>query len=179
MKITMKKMIPFLLLAFVGLFTLSCEKDRDVVDNTVYSTVYDLNRSFNYNPTTGIGTIREDFARALGNGDYVLMFIKADTSSNGSPIWAPMPRHEYNTTTINGVQQELYYDFDYTIKDFSAYVSGTYDIRVTPQYLNNITLRIILVPGTKGNAKQQDLSKLSYDEVIKKFNINDSKVTKL
>ena len=177
MKITMKKMIPFLLLAFVRLFTLSCEKDRDVVDNTVYSTVYDLSRSFNYNPTTGKGTINEAFARTLGNGDYVLMFIKADTTNNGNPIWAPMPRTEY--PIVEGNQEEVDLDFDYSMNDFSAYVSGTYDIRKTPQFLNNVTLRIILVPGTKGNAKQQDLSKLSYDEVIKKFNINDSKVIKL
>lgn len=180
MKITMKKLIPLFLLAIVGLFASSCEKDRDVVDNTVYSTVYDLNRNFKYDASTGRGTINEAFARTLGNGDYVLMFIKADTTTNGSPIWAPMPRTEY--PTVEGKQEEVDLDFDYSMNDFSAYVSGTYDIRKTPEFLNNITLRIILVPGTKGASgkqQQEDLSKLSYDEIIKKFNINDSKVIKL
>ncbi|MGV4414463.1 hypothetical protein [Chryseobacterium sp. T1] len=178
MKITMKKMIPLLLLAFVGLFTLSCEKDRE--DTTVYSTVYDLNRSFKYDAATGKGTINEAFAKTLGNGDYVLMFIKADVTKDGSPIWAPMPRTEY--PTVEGKQEEVDLDFDYSVHDFSAYVSGTYDIRKTPEFLNNVTLRIIFVPGVKGaSAKQQqgDLSKLSYDQIIKKFNINDSKVINL
>lgn len=179
MKITMKKLIPIVLLAIVGLFATSCEKNRDVVDNTVYSTVYDLNRSFNYDAAKGKGTINEAFARTLGNGDYVLMFIKADTTNNGSPIWAPMPRTEY--PLVEGRQEEVNLDFDYSMNDFSAYVFGTYDIRKTPQFLNNVTLRIILVPGAKGTSRkqQEDLSKLSYDEIIKKFSINDSKVIQL
>lgn len=179
MKLNLKKMIPLFLLAIVGLFAVSCEKDRDVVDNTVYSTVYDLNRSFTYNQTTGVGQIYEKFNKSLNNGDFVLMFIKADVTSDGSPIWAPMPRTEY--IKVNNVQEEVDYDFDYSKYDFTAYVSGTYNISVTPQYLNNVTLRVILVPGTVGTSGKQatDLSKMSYNEVIQKYHIDDSKVIKL
>lgn len=180
MNIAMKKFLPFLLLTVMGLFAVSCNNDREVVDNTVYSTVYDLNRSFAYDQTSGVGKIYEKFSKSLGSNDYVLMFIKGDTTSDGSPIWLPMPRTEY--PTVNNQQEELDYDFDYSRYDFTAYVSGTYNISLTPAYLNNITLRVILVPGTNGNSggkQATDLHKMSYDEVIKKYNIDDSKVIKL
>ena len=56
------------------------------------------------------------------------------------------------------------------------YAGGTYDLSTTPQYLNNQTFRVVLVPAVYvKNGTSEDLKKLSYEEIIAKYNIDDRK----
>ena len=74
----------------------------------------------------------------------------------------------------------MYYDFDFTVNDFRVYVRGSYDLQATPNFLNGQNLRVVLVPGGFANKSSKVvLSKMSYQDVIKKFNINDSNVPTL
>ncbi len=166
----MKKLFPFLLVLITSFFLFNCKEDDDVQVQVDYPAVYDLrNVNFSYNATDG-WTYGQSFNNPLLDQDYVVIFRQTGTSGN-APVWQQIPR------TLYLDQGELDYDFDFSKNDFMIYAGGTYDLSTTPQYLNNQTFRVVLVPAIYGkNATSEDLKKLSYEEIIAKYNIDDSKV---
>lgn len=169
----MKKIIPFLMLAFVSVFTVSCDNDDDVqyVDNDTYAGVIEITRNFQYNSTEDVYFINQSIS--MEPSDMALVYRLKDGSNNGD-VWEQIPRTLY----FSG-GRELDYDFDFTQKDVQILAGGNYDISTTPTYLNNQTFRIVLVPAgflNKGAKPPVDYS--DYNAVIKYYNINDSKVTK-
>jgi len=166
----MKKLFPFLLVLITSFFLFNCKEDDDVQVQVDYPAVYDLrNVNFSYNATDG-WTYGQSFNNTLLDQDYVVIFRQTGTSGN-APVWQQIPR------TLYLDQGELDYDFDFSKNDFMIYAGGTYDISTTPQYLNNQTFRVVLVPAVYGkNGTSEDLKKLSYEEIIAKYNIDDSKV---
>lgn len=166
----MKKLFPFLLLFITSFILFNCKEDDEVQVQVDYPAVYDLrNVNFSYNATDG-WTYRQSFTKPLLDQDYVVIFRQTGTSGN-APVWQQIPR------TLYLDQGELDYDFDFSKNDFMIYAGGTYDLSTTPQYLNNQTFRVVLVPAVFGkNATLEDLKKLSYEEIIAKYNIDESKV---
>ncbi|WP_313099128.1 hypothetical protein [Epilithonimonas sp.] len=166
----MKKLFPFLLVLITSFFLFNCKEDDDVQVQVDYPAVYDLrNVNFSYNATDG-WTYSQNFNNPLLDQDYVVIFRQTGTSGN-APVWQQIPR------TLYLDQGELDYDFDFSKNDFMIYAGGTYDLSTTPQYLNNQTFRVVLVPAVYGkNGTSEDLKKLSYEEIIAKYNIDDSKV---
>lgn len=168
----MKKFLPLLLLLVGSLFIFSCKDDNDDIQpvQVDYPAVYDLrNVNFSYNNDDG-WHYGQGFNNPMLDQDYVVIFRQTGTSGN-APVWQQIPRTLY----LN--QGELDYDFDFSKNDFMIYAGGTYDISTTPQYLNNQTFRVVLVPAVYGkNANSADLKKMSYEEVIAKYKIDDSKV---
>ncbi|AZA72959.1 hypothetical protein [Chryseobacterium indoltheticum] len=169
----MKKIIPFLMLAFVSVFTVSCDNDDDVqyVDNDTYAGVIEITRNFQYNTAEDVYFINQSIS--MEPSDMALVYRLKDGSNNGD-VWEQIPRTLY----FSG-GRELDYDFDFTQKDVQILAGGNYDISTTPTYLNNQTFRIVLVPAgflNKGAKPPVDYS--DYNAVIKYYNINDSKVTK-
>lgn len=166
----MKKLFPFLLLFITSFILFNCKEDDEVQVHVDYPAVYDLrNVNFSYNATDG-WTYGQSFKNPLLDQDYVVIFRQTGTSGN-APVWQQIPR------TLYLDQGELDYDFDFSKNDFMIYAGGTYDLSTTPQYLNNQTFRVVLVPAVYGkNANLEDLKKLSYEEIIAKYNIDESKV---
>lgn len=173
----MKKFFSLMLLVCAGWFAFSCDDDDD--DNNYvevqvdYPTVYDLNVNFSFNTTDGWNYYQK-FNQPLLDQDYVTIFRQSGTS-NGAIVWQQIPR------TLYLAEGELDYDFDFTKFDFLIYAGGTYDLSTTPQYLNNQKFRVVLVPAVFGGKPTNlaDLSKMSYEEIIAKYNIDDSKVKTL
>ncbi|WP_313270157.1 hypothetical protein [Epilithonimonas vandammei] len=166
----MKKLFPFLLLFITSFILFNCKEDDEVQVQVDYPAVYDLrNVNFSYNATDG-WTYGQSFTKPLLDQDYVVIFRQTGTSGNAA-VWQQIPR------TLYLDQGELDYDFDFSKNDFMIYAGGTYDLSTTPQYLNNQTFRVVLVPAVYGkNATLEDLKKLSYEEIIAKYNIDESKV---
>ena len=170
----MKKIIPFLMLAFVSVFTVSCDNDDDVVqyvDNDTVAGVIEITRSFQYNSATDQHYINQSIN--ILPSDMVLVYRLKDLSGSNN-VWEQIPKTIYLN---NG--NELDYDFDFTKNDVQIYIGGTYDVTTTPAYYNNQKFRIVLVPANfvnKGALAPVDYS--DYNAVIKYFKINDSKVTK-
>ena len=161
------------MLAFVSVFTVSCDNDDDVqyVDNDTYAGVIEITRNFQYNSTEDVYFINQSIS--MEPSDMALVYRLKDGSNNGD-VWEQIPRTLY----FSG-GRELDYDFDFTQKDVQILAGGNYDISTTPTYLNNQTFRIVLVPAgflNKGAKPPVDYS--DYNAVIKYYNINDSKVTK-
>ncbi|MGO4708090.1 hypothetical protein AB4Y90_03015 [Chryseobacterium sp. 2TAF14] len=169
----MKKIIPFIMLAFVSVFTVSCDNDDDVqyVDNDTIAGVIEITRNFQYNSSTDQYFINQSIS--MLDSDMALVYRLKDTSGTND-VWEQIPKTVYFS---NG--NEIDYDFDFTKNDVQIYIGANYDIATTPQFLNNQTFRIVLVPAdflNKNATPPVDYS--DYNAVIKYFKINDSKVIK-
>jgi hypothetical protein len=170
----MKKIITILVV--IGMFSLQgCTiNDSDTIDNDTIAEVFQLNNaSFSYNVNDGYN-IYEELNPILFDEDVILIYRKIGSiSGTNAPIWQLIPRTIF---LDNG--RELDYDFDFSVEDFTIYARGNYDLSLTPQYLNNQTFRIVIVPGSKsGSAKYANKNAFSdYNAVIKMYKIDDSKV---
>jgi hypothetical protein len=103
--------------------------------------------------------------------DNILIYRMSGTINSQTPIWQLIPR------TLYLPQGELDYDFDFSSVDFTIYAGGNYNIAATPSYLFNQTFRIVVIPGylsNKGSNNTIDLE--NYNEVIKAYHINQSKL---
>lgn len=172
----MKKYLTISALFLFALGTVvSCTTDREIVQEVPtpvdYPQVYDL-KGINF--TNANNSYRQSFTKPMLDQDFVLIFRKEGSLNNGKPIWGAIPKTIYLANN-----QEVNYDFDYSVNDFTIYVESTYDIVTTPEYSQNQTFRVVLVPAEFGKGANTDLSKMSYDEVIQRYKIDDSKVVGL
>ena len=162
-----------MLMAIFSFAAVSCDTRNDdviVQDNDTYPVVLDLNNvSFSNDAENGYN-INRSFTKPLISTDVVLIYRKAGSASDGSPVWQSLPRTLY---LDNG--DELDYDFDFSRNDIMIYANGNYDISTTMQYLNNQTFRVVLVPASAGG-KNANVDYNDYESVIKYFKIDDSKV---
>lgn len=160
-----------MMIAFIGLFMLSCDNRDEIINNPdsdTYSVVIDLN-NVNFQNTGSGYFISRTFQNTLFDSDVVLIYRQDGTTSNGSPVWQLIPR------TLYLPQGELDYDFDFSKFDIKIYADGTYDLALTPQYINNQSFRVVIVPASfKTTVDLND-----YDAVIKAYGIDDSNPTKL
>ncbi|WP_226063345.1 hypothetical protein [Kaistella polysaccharea] len=171
----------YFLFALLGIFSFgalaSCDdRSNDVVnqqDNDTYSVVLDINGTNFIKNSSNQYTISRNFTTPLYNTDVVLIYRKAGTGTDGSPVWQSIPRTVYLSDG-----RELDYDFDFTKNDIQIYADGNYDVSTTPEYLNNQTFRVVLVPTSQGS-KNADVNYTDYNSVIKFFNIDDTKVENL
>ena len=139
----MKKIIT--ILAVIGMFSLqgcTTTTDSNYVDNDTIAEVFELkNINFVFDPTDGY-IIYQKLTPTIYDSDVILIYRLAGTLNSNTPIWQPIPR------TLFLSQGELDYDFDFSKEDFTIYAGGTYNLSLTPQYLNNQTFRIVIVPGS-------------------------------
>lgn len=109
------------------------------------------------------------------DSDVILIYRLNGTLNPTTPVWQQIPR------TLFTSEGELDYDFDFSKEDFSIYARGNYNLALTPEFLNSQTFRIVIVPGsfskTGKSINKPDYS--DYNEVIKRYNIDDSNVKKL
>lgn len=170
----MKKLFSLFMIAMMGFFVISCTTDdtRDYQDNDTYSIVYDVQASFQNNG--GTYSIFRQFNNPIPSTDVVLVYRRSGVDG-GNPIWQQIPR----TLFLN--EGELDYDFDFTRADVTIYAGGDIDIAAQnatfmSNYINSQVFRVVLVPASTGKAAV-DYS--NYNEVIKFYGIDDSKVSKL
>ena len=106
------------------------------------------------------------------DSDNILIYRLSGTIDPQTPIWQLIPRTLY----LN--EGELDYDYDFSPVDFTIYAGGTYDLEQTPQYLDNQTFRIVIIPGYFSNRSTAvDLN--DYNAVIQAYGIDESKIKQL
>jgi len=174
----MKKI--FILFAAVGLVAFSsCEGPEGppgpegIPGQNVNEVFEILNEDFGYNADDGFN-ISGDFNPAITDASTVLVYRLIGTINANTPIWQLIPRTVYLTNN-----RELDYDFDFSRVDFKIYARANYDLETTPEYIDDQTFRIVILPGsfTDKSAVKPDYS--DYNAVIKKYNIDDSNVKRL
>lgn len=120
-----------MMIAFIGLFMLSCDTRDEIINNPdsdTFSVVIDL-KNVNFQNTGSGYFISRTFQNTLYDSDVVLIYRQDGTTSTGSPVWQLIPRTLYLT------QGELDYDFDFSKFDIKIYADGTYDLALTPNSL--------------------------------------------
>ena len=136
------------------------------------SEVFEL-RNVNFANSNGSFTIYQQLNPNIYASDNLLVYRMTGTINSSTPIWQSVPR----TLFLNN-GNELDYDYDFSKVDFTIYAGGNYDISTTPQYLNNQTFRIVIIPGYFSNKMAHTVNFQDYNAVIKAFGIND-KVVKI
>lgn len=171
----MKKFLPLVLLLISSIFIFSCKDDNDdvYVEPVDYPTVYDLNVNLVQNATNYYG-FNQPFNFPLLSQDIVLVYRKNNPGQN-SPIWEPLPK-----TYFFG-SDEMDYTFNFTRNDVQLDLNANFDLSLQDatfrsQYINGQTFRVVLVPAVFGGRSSVDPKKLSYEEVIRLYNIDDSKI---
>ena len=153
----------------------SCVKEeviiQDINDQDTISEVYEL-RNINLNSVNNSSYFYyEEFNPNIVASDVVLIYRLSGTINPTTPIWQQIPR------TLYLDQGELDYDFDFSKVDFTIYAKATYNLSLTPEYVNNETFRLVIIPGYASNKMAPSKIDLSdYNAVIKAYNIDDSKV---
>ena len=99
-----------------------------------------------------------------------MIYRLSGTIDSSTPIWQLIPRTLY----LN--QGELDYDYDFSREDFKIYAGGTFDLALAPQYIQNQTFRIVIIPGYFSGRSARKVDKNDYNAVIKAYNINDTNV---
>ncbi|WP_396179102.1 hypothetical protein [Flavobacterium sp.] len=163
----------FLLLAIIGLTTLSsCDGDPGPQGPAgPASEVFELqNVNFQLNQNNEY-TIFQNLNPVLFDSDNILIYRMSGTINPQTPIWQLIPR----TLFLN--EGELDYDYDFSAVDFTIYAGGTYNLATTPQFIQNQTFRIVIIPGYFSKMPNLDFN--DYDSVIKTFGIDDTKITVL
>lgn len=164
----MKKLI--ILLAVVGMFSLQgCTTEDSSVDNDTIAEVFEIkNINFVLDPVDGY-VVYQKFTPTIFASDVVLIYRLSGTINSTTPIWQLIPR------TLFLPQGELDYDFDFSLEDFTIYAGGTYNLSLTPQYLNNQTFRIVIVPASFSTS----INKNNYSAVISALNIKETEIKKI
>lgn len=169
----MKKLIT--LLAVIGMFSLQgCTSPEGPPglpgEDGLIAEVFELN-NFNFfnDPADGF-IIYQKFTPRIFSSDVVLIYRLSGTIDSNTPIWQLIPR-----TIFQANGRELDYDFDFSKEDFTIFARGNYDLSLTPQYLNNQTFRIVIVPGNFSTA----INKNNYFAVTKALNFNENEIKKI
>lgn len=161
------------ILVLIGMITLqSCEgpqgpPGRDGV--TVEAEVFELrNVNFGFSSQFGYSIYRE-LTPPILSSDVMLIYRMDGTINSSTPIWQQIPRTLY----LN--QGELDYDFDFSRVDFTIYADGTYDLETTPQFLDNQTFRIVIIPGYFSG--RMDYS--NYEQVMAMYGLTEADVKQM
>jgi hypothetical protein len=168
----MKKIIT--ILAVIGLLSLQgCEGPPGPPgvpgEDGLIAEVFELrNINFVNDPTDGY-IIYQKLTPVIYDSDVILIYRLSGTINSSTPIWQQIPR------TLFLPQGELDYDFDFSKEDFTIYAGGTYNIAATPQYINNQTFRIVIVPGSFSAT----VNTSNYAEVMSALNFKENQIQKI
>lgn len=114
--------------------------------------------------------IRFDLPFRLYETDGLMVYILWE-EANGLDVWRPLPQI---TTTNAGLTM---YNYDYTIRDVSIYLTAEYPEYLPNEYLDKQIFRAVSLPS--GWAKRTDINIENYDELIKNLEASGCKYQNL
>src|SRR6218665_2617895 len=166
----MKKILT--LFAVVGLMAFSsCSNNDDDVDNDTIPEAFEIANVNLARKTDNLYTLESTFQYEIGGSLYddetILVYRLTGTIDSNTPVWQLIPRTIYFD---NG--NELDYDFDFSKVDFVISARGTYNLLNTPNYINNQTFRVVIIPSYLAST----VNKANYSEVMKAAKLNESQV---
>lgn len=173
---TMSKKIT-LLLVFIGMIGLqSCtvNEDRVVNDNIDYDTiseVFEVTRSFS--ASNDFSTL-VTFPHTIYSSDMVLVYRLDNVINGNTDVWKLLPQTYY----FNDGRLDFRYDFNFTMYDAEIYMDGFDLAGISSAYRSNQVFRIVIIPAYFGKGTST-IKYDNYDEVIKKYNIDESKIVKI
>ena len=169
----MKKIM--ILLAVVGLFAFSgCSNndDNDVDNDTIpfaFQFTDNLGRVAD-NEYNIKSTFQFEINDNLRDDETVLVYRLTGYVNSSTPVWQLIPRTIYLDN-----DEELDYDYDFSKLDFIITARGTYNLLDTPEYINNQTFRVVIIPSYLAVS----VNKNNYLEVMKALNLNESQIQQI
>lgn len=134
---------------------------------------FGITKSFFKDPVDGY-IISEPFQKYLGGDlfdkETVLIYRLEGVTDSGSKVWQLIPRTLY----FVGLG-ELDYDFNFSKQGFTIFAGGTYNLSLTPEYLNNQTFRVVVSPSDL----IASVNKKDYNAVLNALNINENQIQKI
>ncbi|MFL9832373.1 hypothetical protein ABS764_16085 [Flavobacterium sp. ST-87] len=169
----MKKIIT--LFAFVGLLAFSaCSSSDDFdEDNDTIPLVFEIeSEDFVFNNVDGYNlsyTFQQWIGDDLYDDETVLIYRLEDVLNSGAPVWQLIPR------TLYLDEGELDYDYNFSPIGFKIFAGGNYNLNLTPQYLNNQTFRVVIIPAVFATS----LDTTNYNEVMNTLKLSENQVKKV
>ncbi|MGV3461037.1 MAG: hypothetical protein ACO1N9_11365 [Flavobacterium sp.] len=149
----MKKIFLFITVASTAFFA-SCSNDDDV--NTDYDTYPESFDITNVDFTAGNNySYLVPLDPPIFNSDVVLVYRR--TVDDGFSVWQSIPR-----TLYLDAGDEIDYDFNFTADDVSIFMGSNFDLALAPEFTQNQTFRIVLVPAFVA----QNIDTDNYDAVM-------------
>lgn len=169
----MKKIFLLLVMA-VGTATFTgCSNDDDNGRDIVYydyPQAFDLNNvNLTYQATTGRYENLTIFNNPLYPSDVILVYRR--TVDDGFSVWQQIPRTLYLS---NG--DEVDYDFNFTRDDFLVFSDANFDLSTAPQFIQNQTFRVVIVPVDDITNARLNIHDMPYEAVAEKYGIKESDV---
>lgn len=112
-------------------------------------------------------TFQFEIGGNLYDDETVLVYRLTGLVNSTTPIWQLIPRTIYFD---NG--DELDYDYDFSKVDFIITARGTYNLLNRPDYINNQTFRVVIIPSNLAAS----VNKNNYLEVMKVLNLDESQI---
>lgn len=139
----------------------------------VEAEVFELiNVDFSLN-NNGEYTIFRNLTLNILDSDVVLIYRMAGTIDAQTPIWQLLPR----TLFLN--EGELDYDYDFSAEDFTIYAGGTYNLALTPEYINDQVFRIVIIPGQFSDRPASVVDFSDYNAVIEAYNLQGKPIRQI
>ncbi|MGX7668656.1 hypothetical protein [Flavobacterium pedocola] len=172
----MRRIILFFALISGMLMTQSCVREEvvheDVIDNDTISEVWEYT-NVDFHPGNGYSVLL-DFPHATYTSDMVLVYHLYEVSG-GQDVWRLMPQTYY--FSAGG---ELDYNFDFTTTDARVFLDANFDLNtLSSAWTDNQIFRVVVIPAYFGNKNAKEVDLNNYNEVIKHFNIDESKIVKI
>lgn len=109
--------------------------------------------------------------------DVVLVYLAwevVNIGGNDAVVWRPLPQ------VVPSGSGFFQYNYDYTMYDVEIFMDGTIDLAtLDDSWTQDQIFRIVVVPADFLNARLAPVDYNNYEEVVKAFGIDESKVTKI
>lgn len=167
---------------------------------TMFPFVEDIRVSFdtNLNSFTQTYTHKNNPRVKVYDGDVVLVFVMDGNTKDGLPIWAPLPKRFLVDVKEGVVTTEKELEYSYTFSKYDVEIDakanaalGNFngDGKGHPGFLKNMIFRLVYIPGNdpvnntksvkaNNDTKTSGNTTLSYEEAVRKYNLEDVKVVK-
>jgi hypothetical protein len=133
----------------------------------------------NFNDSNNYGYVFE-FPKPILDFDKVLVYRLTRQIQNNTDVWKLLPETFFFTEGPNAGTLSHKYDYDFTKFDVNIVLDGFDRINLNPNIRNNQIFRIVSIPGYQvSNRSKSSVDLNNYNEVMKNYNIDESKIVKL
>lgn len=106
----------------------------------------------------------------LFDDENVLIYRMSGTVNPSTPIWQLIPRTVYFPDAT-----QLVYDYDFSKVDFVITAFGNYNLGLKPEFLNNQTFRIVIIPTELLNV----VDKNNFNQVMSVLELKESQIQQI
>ncbi|MFH6966798.1 hypothetical protein [Flavobacterium sp. FlaQc-28] len=115
-------------------------------------------------------TFKFEIGDNLFDDETVLIYRLTGVINPTTPVWQLLPRTIYFNDG-----NELDYDYDFSKVDFIITARGTYNLLTKPEYIQNQTFRVVIIPSDL--AKTVNTS--NFSEVMSAAKLNESQIQEI